>query len=254
MTTRIDVLGVGVDPLTLDKLLERVEDLVAQRHRSTVAYANVHVLNTAARCPDLRAFLNRATICYCDGNGVVLAARMLGRHLPGRMTGADWIWDLAERAESRRWRLWWIGGEPGVTEAAAKALRAKHPGLIIGTDHGFHLPAEDDAVLERMNAFAPDIVLVGMGTPLQERWVAARRDRIEAPVVWVLGATADFVSGKVPRPGPAWLVDRHEWLSRLIADPRRLWKRYLVGNAVFLGRVAAQRLSGAAPPATSPPR
>ncbi len=246
---RVEVLGVGVDPVPPEALLDRVGELVERGRRAgeraTVAYANVHVLNTAARDPALRAFLAGCDLVYCDGNGVVLASRILGRPLPGRMTGADWIWDLAARAEGR-WRLYWIGGEPGVTDAAAERLRERHPGLAIATDHGFHPREgpEDAASLERIRAFDPDIVLVGMGTPTQERWVAARRDRIEAPVVWCLGATADFVSGRVPRPGPRWLVERHEWLSRLVADPKRLWRRYLLGNTVFLARVARQRLAG----------
>jgi len=234
---RVEVLGVGIDPVNRGGLLNVVERLV-ERGGATVAYANAHVLNLAVRDPELRAFLNAADLCYCDGGGVRLGAWLLGEQLPERMTGADWIWDLAACAEGR-WRLFWIGGEPGVAAAAAARLRECHPRLPIETEHGFH--TDDDALLARVNHARPDIVLVGMGTPLQERWVATHRGRILAPVVWVLGATADFVSGKVPR-GPAWLYERHEWLARLIAEPQRLWRRYLIGNSLFLGRVLAARL------------
>jgi N-acetylglucosaminyldiphosphoundecaprenol N-acetyl-beta-D-mannosaminyltransferase len=237
--TRVDVLGVGVDRLDRDGLFDAVAALIAARGRATVAYVNVHVLNVAAHDPELRAFLAAADVCYCDGDGVRLGARILGEALPERMTGADWIWDLAARAEGR-WRIFWVGGEPGVTAEAARRLQERFPRLEIATEHGFH--ADDSVVLERIAAFAPDLVLVGMGTPLQERWVARNRAAIAAPVVWVLGATADFVSGKVSR-GPAWLHDRQEWLARLFVDPRRLWRRYLVGNAVFLARVARQRVT-----------
>lgn len=234
---RVDVLGVGVDRVDRVGLLDAVERLVDARGKATVAYANVHVLNVAAGDPDLRAFLNGADLCYCDGAGVVLGARLLGADLPERMTGADWIWDFARRAEGR-WRVAWIGAESGVTEAAAAKLRERHPGLEILTDHGFH--TDWAPVVARVNRWKPDVVLVGMGTPVQERWVAGWRERIDAPVVWVLGATADFVSGKVSR-GPEWLHRNQEWLARLLVDPRRLWKRYLVGNAAFLGRVAKER-------------
>lgn len=229
------MLGVGIDPVDRAGLLDRVAGLVARRGRATVAYANVHVINVAARDPALTAFLAGVDLCYCDGDGVRLGARILGARLPERMTGADWIWDLAARAEGE-WRVFWLGGEPGVAAAAAVRLRARFPRLEVTTEHGYH---EDD-VIPLINAARPDLVLVGMGTPRQEAWVAANRARIEAPVVWVVGATADFVSGKVPR-GPAWLHRRQEWLARLLVDPRRLWRRYLVGNAVFLARVAKRR-------------
>lgn len=239
----VDVLGVRVNGLSFTGLLEQVGASIQQGRRLTVAYANVHVLNTAAHDGRLTAFLNEVDLCFCDGNGVRLGARILGQDLPHRMTGADWIWDLAARAEAEGWRIWWIGGEPGVTDEAGAKLRARHPGLLLGCDHGYHARSgvEDQACIDRINAFQPDIVLVGMGTPVQEYWTQERRPRIDAPVVWCLGATADFLAGRVSR-GPRWFTDRSEWLGRLIAEPRRLWKRYLLGNPAFLARVAAQRL------------
>ncbi len=239
----VDVLGVPVHPVSLDGLLDRVGAEIARGGPFTLTYANVHVLNTAARDGRLTRFLRGVDLCFCDGNGVRMGARILGYDLPHRMTGADWIWDLAARAEAEGWRIWWIGGEPGVTDDAADTLRQRHPGLQIGSDHGFHARQgpEDDASIDRINAFAPDIVLVGMGTPVQEYWTEERRDRIDAPVVWCLGATADFIAGRTAR-GPRWFTDRAEWVGRLVAEPRRLWKRYLLGNPAFLLRVTAQRL------------
>ncbi len=239
--SRVELLGVGVDPVSLDELLTWVDRAILDRRPVTLTYANVHVLNSAYEDPDLLRFLQTADLVFCDGNGVRLGARLLGHDLPHRMTGADWIWDLAARAEGR-WRLYWIGGEPGVTDRAAAALRARHPTLTIASDHGFHARSgpDDDACLARINAFAPDILLVGMGTPEQERWVAARRDRLSVPVVWCLGATADFISGKVRR-GPRWLTDRAEWIDRLYSDPTRLWRRFLLGNTLFLARVLRSR-------------
>lgn len=242
MSTAVDILGVAVQPLSWPALLAQVEQAIAARRRLTIAYANVHVLNTASHDGRLTRFLNAVDICFCDGNGVRLGARLLGEDLPHRMTGADWIWDLAAHAEGR-WRVYWIGGEPGVTDEAARRLQERHPRLEIATDHGYHARdgEEDRACIDRINQFGPDLVLVGMGTPVQEYWTEERRPRIEAPVVWCLGATADFVAGRTAR-GPRWFTDRYEWVGRLIAEPRRLWKRYLLGNPLFVGRVIAQRL------------
>lgn len=235
------MLGIGIDGLDRAGLLARISELVAARGRATVAYVNVHVMNVAARDDALRAFLDRADVVYCDGGGVVLGARLLGEVLPERMTGADWIWDLAARAEAAGWRIFWMGGEPGVAAEAARRLRERHPGLVIETAHGFE--ADAAGVITAMNTFNADVVLVGMGTPVQERWVATNRATIDAPVVWVTGATADFVSGHVAR-GPEWLHQRQEWLARLIVDPRRLWRRYLLGNTLFLARVMWARARG----------
>lgn len=233
------VLGVRVDPVDRTGLFDAVSRLIAANAAATVAYANVHVLNVAHGDPALRNFLERADLVYCDGGGVVLGARLLGQRLPERMTGADWIWDLAARAERERWRIFWMGGEPGVAQAAARRLQERNPGLEIATEHGF--VRDDDRLVATINAYAPHVLLVGMGTPLQERWTAANRAALQVPVVWVTGATADFVSGKVAR-GPQWLHDRQEWLARLLVDPKRLWRRYLLGNTMFLTRIALERL------------
>ena len=244
---RFEILGLPVDVLDLEALLAAAGDLIAAGRRDgrprTVAYLNVHVANTARRDADLTRFLRGVDLCYCDGAGVVLGARLLGHRLPERMTGADWIWDLAREAEARRWRIFWLGGEPGVTDRAAAELRDVHPNLHVDSDHGFHTPETTPALLERIAACDPDILLVGMGTPIQERWVADHLDALAVPVVWCLGATADFVAGEVDR-GPAWLHDNQEWLARLLTEPGRLWRRYLIGNPVFLARVARQRLTG----------
>ena len=98
-------------------------------------------------------------------------------------------------------------------------------------------------MIEAINAAKPDLVLVGMGSPLQEQWVTRWRSEVDAPVVWCLGATADFISGKVSR-GPAFLHQRQEWLARLFVDPKRLWSRYLIGNTRFLGRILRSKIRG----------
>jgi N-acetylglucosaminyldiphosphoundecaprenol N-acetyl-beta-D-mannosaminyltransferase len=244
--SRVQVLGLPVDVLTRSLLLDRVAELVRQGGRGTVAYLNVHVVNEAARDPGLRAFLREADLCYADGQGIVLGAKMLGQHLPERMTGADWIWDFAARAEAEGWRVAWVGGAPGVAEAACSELRARHPGLLLHAEHGFPSSEGLRLLFERIRDFGPHIVLVGMGTPTQELWVAEHRPALAAPVVWCLGATADFVSGRTHR-GPPWLHDNAEWLARLITEPGRLWRRYLLGNPLYLARVLRQRLTGRTP-------
>jgi len=241
---RIELLGLPVHVHDLHSLLRTVDDMIAAGGRFTVGYANVHTLNQSLDHPAVAEFARQADVVYCDGNGIRVGAALLGDLLPARMTGADWIWDLANHAAGRGLRLFWLGGREGVAAAAADRLRQVAPDLqIAGTHHGYFEKTgpESEAVVERINRVAPDIVLVGFGTPLQERWVLEHRRKIDAGVVWVLGATADFVSGAVPR-GPSLLYDHgFEWLSRLLVDPRRLWHRYLLGNTRFLARVLSER-------------
>lgn len=241
----VDVLGVPVRRLRLTELLEMVAAAAAERKRITVMYANVHVINTSRGATALRAALCGADLVYCDGEGVRLGARLLGTPLPERMTGADLLWDLAAMAERRGLSLFWIGGEVGVAESALARLVARHPDLrVVGSHHGFFQREgpESEALLEEVRHKRPDIVLVGLGTPAQELWVARHREALEAPVCWCIGAAADFVAGRVRR-APAWLRRaRLEWLFRLLLEPRRLLGRYLLGNPIFLLRILRRRL------------
>ena len=241
---RIELLGFPVHVHDLRSLFRTVDSMIDSGGRFTVGYANVHSLNQATEHPEVAEFIRSSDVVYCDGNGIRLGAALLGDALPARITGADWIWDLARHAAERGHRVFWLGGRDGVADAATERLHRAIPDLdVVGTHHGFFdkQGADSDGVVEQINRATPDIVLVGFGTPLQERWVLEHRGAIDAPVVWVLGATADFISGQVSR-GPSLLYDHgFEWLSRLLVEPRRLWQRYLVGNTQFLARVLQER-------------
>lgn len=232
---KVNLLGVRIDPLRLPDLLAEVITRARQRRKSTVLYVNVHCMNVAERDSRYAQILNHADIVYCDGTGVRLAVRLSGQRLPARMTAADFIDDLCLRAERQGLSLFFLGGAAGSAEAAAKELRRRHPDLrILGTAEGFEVGPE---VVHRINSLGPDILLVGMGTPTQEKWIDARRNELDAPVVWAVGALFDFVSGRIPR-GPEWLTEHgFEWVCRLAAEPKKLWRRYLIGNPYFFWRV-----------------
>ncbi|MBI3240812.1 MAG: WecB/TagA/CpsF family glycosyltransferase [Chloroflexi bacterium] len=238
---RINVLGVWIDSLGLAELLERVSALARDGEQHTVMYANVHVLNTVVEDALLRRTLNNADLVYCDGDGVRLGARLLGQHLPQRMTGADWIYPACEHWQQEGLSVFFFGGAPGVADRAVAKLKRQYPALrIAGTHAGFF--TDSSAVVAAVNVARPDILLAGMGTPIQERWVAEHATHLEVSVIWTVGAVMDFVSGEAPR-APRWMLGYGlEWLGRLLAEPRRLWRRYLIGNPLFLWRVLQQRL------------
>jgi len=240
---RVNVLGVGVDPLTVEELHAEIGRLVRKRQRGLVLNANAHCLNLCYEDSKLRDFLNGAEIVFCDGVGVMLAARILGRRIPARITYADWAWRLADFAAARNFSLYFLGARPGVAQAAARRLEERYPDLeIAGVHHGYFDRSENEAVVEEINAAAPDILLVGLGMPLQEYWLMDNGHRLDAGVVLTGGAVFDYVSGRLRR-GPRLLITSgFEWLARLLIEPRRLWRRYLVGNPLFLLRVVRQRL------------
>jgi N-acetylglucosaminyldiphosphoundecaprenol N-acetyl-beta-D-mannosaminyltransferase len=244
---RVDVLGVPVDALDVPALHERLRALVRQRARATVLHANAHAITLACRHAWLGDVFRAADVVFCDGHGVRLAARILGGSLPARITYAEWTWQLAGWCEDEGLSLFLLGAAPGVAEAAADRLCACHPRLrIAGTHHGYFDKAAGSAgtaaVVSALNAARPDLVIVGFGMPLQERWVHEQRAAIDAPVVLTGGAVFDYVSGRLRRP-PAWMRDRGlEWLGRLWIEPRRLASRYLVGTPEFAARVLWQRV------------
>lgn len=233
-----------IDPVRWIELRERVASAAATRDRITVMYANVHVLNTAQKEPELLAALRAADLVYCDGEGVRIAARLLGRSLPERMTGADFIGDLAARLGKARLPVFWLGGAPGTAASAMRSLANTVPGWThAGTHHGFFAKEghESELVVAQINAAKPAVLFVGMGTPVQEIWVARNRARLDVPVVWSIGATADFIAG-VQRRGPDLLTQHgFEWLARLATDPKRLFRRYVLGNPLFVARVLRSR-------------
>jgi N-acetylglucosaminyldiphosphoundecaprenol N-acetyl-beta-D-mannosaminyltransferase len=238
------VFDIPIDLGHPPELLRRITGWVG--HGGTprrVMYVNAHVLNQSQENADLRQALASADLVYCDGYGVRLAARALEMAIPHRMTGADWIWGLAALCQSSGQSIYLLGSEPGVAARAARRLRRWYPQLsVVGAHHGyFDLDsAHAERVVEDINARRPNIVLVGMGTPKQEVWLERQAERIDADVLWTVGALFDYVSGRVPR-APKWLADNGlEWIFRLAIEPQRMWRRYLLGNPVFLARVIGQ--------------
>jgi N-acetylglucosaminyldiphosphoundecaprenol N-acetyl-beta-D-mannosaminyltransferase len=243
----IRILGVKVTPLTVDELHAYIGQTIAAKARHLVLNVNVHCLNLAFRIPWLKDFLNSAPVVFCDGAGVMWAARLQGKTIPERITYADWMWQLAAYCESRGHSLYFLGARAGVAEKAAAKLRARYPGLIIkGCRDGF-FPLEgpdNEAVVAGVNASGADILVLGLGMPRQEEWLRRNWGRLNPAVALTGGACFDFVSGEVPR-CPRFMADHSlEWLYRLWVEPRRMFGRYVLGNPLFMLRVLRERRLG----------
>ncbi len=243
----IRILGVPLAGIGPKVALTQIERLCAEATPALIAYANAHTLNLAARDPFYREVLRGAALILNDGAGVSLAARMHGRRFPANLNGSDFTPLLLGLAARKGWRVYFLGGRPGVAGEAARRLEQRIPGLVVaGTQHGFFLQEETEAVLARIRGAHADLLIVGMGNPFQELWLARHLPSTGARLGVGVGAFLDFAAGAVPR-APGWMNRCGvEWLFRLYQEPRRMWRRYVVGIPAFLARVCGERLRVAA--------
>jgi N-acetylglucosaminyldiphosphoundecaprenol N-acetyl-beta-D-mannosaminyltransferase len=240
----IDLLGVPVARLTAAEALHRIESLYEQPTPALVAYVNAHTLNLASRDAGYRAVLNKADIVLNDGSGVAIAARVNGSSFPENLNGSDFNPRIVELAAARGWPVFLLGAGAGVAERAATVLTRRYPGLrIAGTHEGYFPPQQAAEVAEAVRGSGAEVVMVAMGNPLQELWLSRYLDATGARLGIGVGAFFDFTAGVVPR-APAWMNRWGlEWIYRLIREPSRLWRRYLLGNPLFLVRILKNRLS-----------
>ncbi len=243
-----NILGVEVACLDIPGLLSRVAEWSTQTTRRTILYVNAHCFNTATKDPVYQDILGQADLVYADGISVVWAGRFLDGCELHKMTGADWIYDFAAWAEARARaktgsvRVYLLGGKPGVARRAADHLAQRYPSLeIVGAADGYFQEKSEALVLQEIQDCAPQVVFVGMGTPVQEKWIAAHRQQIAAPVCWAVGALFDYLAGEEARVPAGMYRLGLEWFWRLLVDPLGKWRRYLLGNPWFVFRVLRQK-------------
>jgi exopolysaccharide biosynthesis WecB/TagA/CpsF family protein len=237
---RIALLGVSVDKLTCEQVLARLSGWDYERPRM-LAYVNAHTLNLAARDEALRAALNGSDLVLNDGIGLSIAARMGGERFPENLNGSDFTMRLLQFAAAREWSVFLLGGEPGIADAAARRLREGVPGLAVaGVCHGF-TGESDELLVQRVKDSGAALLIVAFGSPLQELWLARNLAASGARLGVGVGAFLDFSAGKVRR-APRWMnLLGIEWCFRLVQEPGRLWRRYVIGNPAFLLRAWRDR-------------
>ncbi len=244
----VKILGIQVHLLTEIRLYQYITYVILQKRRALVLNVNIHCYNVAYHNPWLRDYLNNADIVFCDGSGVALGARILGLPIPKRFTSADWMWDLAELAEHRGFTFFFLGAKPTIAEKAAQKLIDRFPGLRITTHHGYFDmttdSVENQIIVRQINASKANILVVGFGMPLQETWLKENWDNLNVNIGFSTGAVFDYISGELKR-GPRWMTSNGlEWLARLLIEPKRLWRRYLIGNMFFLYLILKERFRG----------
>ena len=236
----IEILRVPIARVTPEEALDEIERLYQSDDPAFVAHTNAHTVNLAYDDPEFLGVLRRADLVLNDGKGVMLAARIHGRRFPRDLNGNYFSPLLLRRCAERGWSVFFLGAGPGVAARAADLLQQEISGLdVAGTHDGFF--ESDDVATAAIKDSGADVVLVGMGNPLQERWIDRCLARTGARIGVGVGAFFDFVTGEVPR-APQWM-NRYglEWVHRLAQEPRRMWRRYILGNPKFIWRNVRQR-------------
>jgi N-acetylglucosaminyldiphosphoundecaprenol N-acetyl-beta-D-mannosaminyltransferase len=243
----VAAFGFQVNPGTIDEYLNFTASTIAGRGRVSLFDHNLHSLYAYFRYPHLRRLYQDATVMV-DGMPVIAMLQLAGcaverRH---RVTWVDYIWPLLERAETAGWRVFYVGSDPVTCERALTRIRERLPRLEIAGRHGYFDTRPGSAanadVVGAINLFETDLCLVGMGTPLQQEWIGEHRAGVRAPVMVFCGGCMEFVAGTAPTP-PRWLGPLGlEWSYRLLSDPRRFARRYLVEPWVLLAMMLTYRL------------
>lgn len=228
------LLGVEVDPVTETELVELISRAAEGRRLTVVGNLNLHGAALAHRDPLMRRFYKEADVVFVDGMALIAHARLLGHNLTRahRTTYVDFVTPLMRAVTDRGLRVTHLGSTQQVVDAGLARLRHAHPALRIEGIPGYFDPTpghpDNERVLDRVAASAPDLLFVGMGMPRQERWVLQNRGRLPPAVVITVGGALDYVAGVQPTP-PRWMARIGlEGIGRLIAQPRRLGHRYLV--------------------------
>ena len=242
---KVELLGVRIHVVNRVGLLSAIVRAVETGQGGTINNVNAHAMNVAYRDPEFRAILNASDLVFVDGFGVQLAARIAGVRVGERLTFGDWMDDLFRLCAQHQWPVFLLGDTDEVGADFARELTKRHPGCpLAGRHHGFFEKSgpESDAAVEAVNASGAQILLVGMSMPIQEKWVWANRGRLRPPVRLASGGFVRIYTGHIKR-GPRWMTQYGlEWLYRLAVQPRYTWRRYLLGNPLFLWRVLLSRL------------
>lgn len=240
MADQVNILGVNVDAVTMAEAVAHVTAAMDVRANVMIATANAEMIMRATHDEELRDILNAAALVVPDGAGTVWAARHLGHAMPERVAGYDLAQELLRRAPAEGRRIYFFGSAPGVAEKAKAKAEQLYPGIeIVGVRNGFFSPADNAAIIAEIRAARPDLLLVALGVPKQEKWIAAHLAELDVPVAIGVGGTLDVMAGVMKR-APHWMQKaKLEWLFRGLMQPKRAGR--LLALPKFVLKVHASR-------------
>lgn len=229
---RIEFYNLVLDDINTTEGLEDVGKFLSSNKNHLILFINAHCFNIAQKNALYKETILSADLVLNDGIGVKLGMRLKKQFPKENMNGTDFIPRVLELAAKERKNVFFLGGKPGVCEKAARNAKLQFQELnIVGCNDGYF--QNDEEIIEKINSLKTDVLIVGMGVPRQELWIAENIRKLNTKVCIAGGAIIDFQAGNVKR-APIWMQRMYlEWIYRLLQEPRRLWKRYIIGNVVF---------------------
>lgn len=242
---RTTLLGLPLNTSSMEEsILALMEQLYAEQP-SHVCFINAHCINLTYQDQDYYRVLQAADFCFPDGVGLRIAGKMLGRQITHNVNGTDMFPLLCAALEESDAGVFLFGGQPGVAEQTRSWIELHYPQVrVSGVRHGYFSPEEEPLVVRHIAHSGARLLLVALGAPAQDVWIRRHLAELGVTVAMGVGGLFDFYSGRIPR-APLWVRSRGgEWLYRLYQEPRRMWRRYILGNPLFLLRVLRERLWG----------
>ena len=238
----LHLFGIRISNSTMTETVDWLQRQMNEKQQVTVGFVNADCLNKAYDDERYHHTLRQLDRIYPDGIGVRLASQMFGNGVADNINGTDLFPNLCERLKESEHSLFLLGAKPGVAQAVADKMTERNAGLqIAGTQDGYYDASEEQAVIDQINESGASIIFVAMGAPKQENWINENRHRLQASVLIGVGGLFDFYSGNISR-APVWLREVGlEWSWRLLKEPGRMWRRYLVGNFLFMQRAWLQK-------------
>jgi len=231
----VQILGCPITKLSLGEFVDLSEQYISSNRPRYVAVVNVAKLVKMRSDEELKQSVLAADLIGADGVPLIWASQLLGNPLPGRVNGTDLMYKLLERADEKGYRIFFLGAKERVLRRVVDVVCKAYPGVkIAGSHHGYFTAAEELAIVEKIRTAQADILFIAFGTPQKELWVKRYLAAMGVPIVHGVGGSFDVLAGMIPR-APLWMQRNGlEWLYRLVQEPRRMWRRYLVTNSIFL--------------------
>lgn len=232
---KINVLGVDVHAADMEAVLEHVANAISQRKKLHIGVVNAAKVVNMKRNPELGRDVEASDLVLADGAGVVYAARLLGTPLPERVAGIDLMYEIMARGADQGRRVFCLGATEEVSQKVEEEIGRRFPGVVLaGRRNGYFSDEEEESVAEQIRDSKADVLFVAITSPKKENFMAKWSDLMEVPVVHGVGGSFDVMAGKVKRAPVLWQKTGMEWLYRVLQEPGRLWRRYLITNTLFI--------------------
>jgi N-acetylglucosaminyldiphosphoundecaprenol N-acetyl-beta-D-mannosaminyltransferase len=242
----LSILDCRLDYFETPQIHDLIQKTIREKNKIRISNLNIYACNLAYEHKWYQNYVNESACVLCDGKGVQLASWFLGKKPPRQITYHTWSWSLLEFCQENKISVYFLGSEKETLEEAVRRVKSRFPRLKLGGHDGFFKKEgpENKKVIQEINRFRPNILVVGFGMPLQEKWIKANQKSIDANIFANAGAFLDWISGR-KRTAPVFIIRLGlEWLYRLVLEPKRLFRRYVYGNPLFFIRLIGHHYLG----------